>query len=325
MHYMLTGGYGCIGSWIVKNLIEQGHEVSIYDITENTDRMALIIEADDIEKVNFVDGDISDGIRLNKAIGDLGISHLIHLAGLQVPICRAYPIRGAMVNVIGTINVFEAAKIHADTVKRVVYASSAAVYGMEEEYGEGRIGNDAVLKPLTHYGVFKQCNEGSARVYHLDYGISSVGLRPWTVYGPGRDFGLTSDPTKAVKAALLKRPFVIKYGGRNNMQYVNDTARIFLRCAEADYEGAGVYSIRGDVVTMDEVVRSIERVVPDAKGLITHTENTIPIAADLDDRALVNDIGQIPYTSLDEGIRKTYDIFKQHHEAGRLSIKDLDE
>ncbi len=107
---MLTGGYGCIGSWIVKNLIEQGHEVSIYDIVENTDRMALIIGADDIEKVNFVDGDISDGIRLNKAIGDLGVSHLIHLAGLQVPVCRAYPIKGAMVNVIGTINVFEAAK-----------------------------------------------------------------------------------------------------------------------------------------------------------------------------------------------------------------------
>jgi nucleoside-diphosphate-sugar epimerase len=325
MHYLLTGGYGCIGAWIVKNLIDQGHQVSIYDIIEHTDRMAQIMPAEQIKEVEFVEGDISDGLHFTRVVGDLGITHIIHLAGLQVPVCRANPIKGAMVNVIGTLNVFEAARIHSDTIKRVVYASSAAVYGMDEDYEAGPVGNDVIMKPLTHYGVFKQCNEGNARVYHMDHGITSVGLRPWTVYGPGRDFGLTSDPTKAIKAALIKRPFVIKYGGWNNMQYVNDTARIFLRCAEADYEGAGVYSIRGDVVTVPEIIRTIEQVVPNAKDLITHTENSIPIAADLDDQALLNDIGEIPQTSLEEGIRETYQIFKRQLDDGCLSLKDLDE
>lgn len=324
MHYLLTGGYGCIGSWIVKNLVEQGHDVSIYDLVQDTRRMSLIMHPDEIARVRYIQGDITDGALFTKVVGDLGVARIIHLAGLQVPVCREKPVMGAMVNVIGTLNVFEAARAHRDQVKRIVYASSAAVYGMEEEYGTGPISNDAALKPLTHYGVFKQCNEGNARVYHLDSGISSIGLRPWTVYGPGRDFGLTSDPTKAVKAAMLGRRFVIKYGGRNNMQFADDTARIFIRCAEAEYAGAGAYSIRGDVVTIDDVIHSIERVIPSAKGLITHTKNTVPIAPDLDDAPLVNDIGHIPRTPLDEGIRRTFEVFKRHHESGTLDIRDLD-
>lgn len=324
MHFMLTGGYGCIGSWIVKNLVEQGREVSVYDLVENTRRIQLIMAAEDMAKVRYVHGDITDGARFSRTVGELGVTHIIHLAGLQVPVCRENPVKGAMVNVIGTLNVFEAARAHPGQVRRIVYASSAAVYGAEDEYEAGPVSNEAALRPLTHYGVYKQCNEGNARVYYHDNGISSIGLRPWTVYGPGRDFGLTSDPTKAVKAALLGRTFVIKYGGRNNMQFADDTAKIFIRCAEVDFEGARAYSIRGDVVTIDEVIAAIERVAPSARGLITHTDNEVPIAPDLDDAALVNDIGEIPHTPLEEGIRRTYDLFKQRHDAGVLDASDLD-
>ncbi len=323
MQYLLTGGYGCIGSWIVKNLIDDGHDVAIYDLVEHTARMALIMDEEQIARVRFIEGDIADGPRFIRVVGETGASRIIHLAGLQVPVCRTDPIKGATVNVIGTLNVFEAAKTHDDIVQRIVYASSAAVYGMEDDYDSGPVDNDAVLKPVTHYGVFKQCNEANARVYFLDHGISSIGLRPWTVYGPGRDFGLTSDPTKAVKAALLNRPYVIGYGGRNNMQYVNDTARTFIRCAEAETTGAGAYSIRGDVVTIDEVIASIERVVPGSEGLISHLDMNLPIAPDLDDRAIQEDVGEIPYTPLDDGIRETWDVFRRHQEAGTLSTDDL--
>ena len=323
MRYLLTGGYGCIGSWIVKNLIDEGHDVAIYDLVEHTARMSLIMGEDEIARVRFIEGDIADGPHFSRVVAETGASRIIHLAGLQVPVCRADPVKGATVNVIGTLNVFEAAKDHGDIVQRIVYASSAAVYGMEEDYGSGPVGNDAVLRPVTHYGVFKQCNEANARVYFLDHGISSIGLRPWTVYGPGRDFGLTSDPTRAVKAALLKQPFVIKYGGRNNMQYVNDTARTFIRCAEAGNAGAAAYSIRGDVVTIDEVIAGIERVVPGAEGLISHLDIDLPIAPDLDDRQLQEDVGDIPYTPLDEGIRQTWGIFRRHYEAGTLRVDDM--
>ena len=153
---------------------------------------------------------------------------IIHLAGLQVPTCKADPVAGAFVNVIGTLNLFEAAK--AVGAERVVYASSAAVFGAGEPATP--VDETAATEPATHYGVFKRTNEGNARVYFLDHGLNSVGLRPLTVYGVNRDTGLTSDPTKAMKAAVLGVPFQIRFSGATDFQYVEDTAAAFIACAD---------------------------------------------------------------------------------------------
>src|SRR5439155_16378602 len=120
----------------------------------------------------------------------------------------------------------------------------------------------------THYGAFKQCTEANARVFALDHGVSSVGLRPWAVYGVGRDVGITSGPTKAIKAVVAGRPYTIRFSGGVDLQYVNDTARIFLKCAEANLAGARVYTLRGTVVRMEEFIRALEREIPAARGLI---------------------------------------------------------
>src|SRR5262249_59959846 len=116
----------------------------------------------------------------------------------------------------------------AGQVKRLVYASWAAVFGTPESYAGGAVPDDVPLAPTTHYGVFKCCNEGNARVYFLDHGLSSIGLRPWTVYGPGRDFGMTSEPTKAIKALALGRPYEIKDGGWQDMQFGKEVAAAFV-------------------------------------------------------------------------------------------------
>src|SRR5262249_55801511 len=157
------------------------------------------------------------------------------LAGLQVPTCRADPLLGARVNVLGTLSVFEAVRQAAGQVERLVYASSAAIFGPADQYAQGSVPDDVPPSPTTHYGVFKCCNEGNARIYFQDHGLSSIGLRPWTVYGVGRDFGMTSEPTKAIKALAVGRPYHISYGGRQDLQYVDDVAQIFVRCLEAPY------------------------------------------------------------------------------------------
>src|SRR5262245_7183876 len=194
MRVLITGGYGFIGSWIIRRLLARGDDVFVYDLAENPRRLDLILTPEQLAKVAYVPGDVTDAARLSAAVGEKQITHIIHLAGLQVPTCRADPILGAKVNVIGTLAVFEAAKAHRTLVKRVVYASSAAVYGPQTDYTSGNVADDVKLTPTTHYGYFKCCNEGNARIYHLDHQISSVGLRPWTVYGVGRDIGMTSEP-----------------------------------------------------------------------------------------------------------------------------------
>ena len=88
--------------------------------------------------------------------------------------------------------------------------------------------------PTTHYGVYKQANEGTARVYALDDGHRRASaLRPMTVYGAGRDQGLTSSPTTAIAAAVLGMPYTIAFGGRTLYQYAEDVARTLLAASRS--------------------------------------------------------------------------------------------
>src|SRR5262249_15354221 len=128
MRVLLTGGYGCIGSWIVRNLLGRGDQVWVYDLKEDPRRLRLILDEGQVRQVGFVPGDVTDLAGLKAALRGHGITHLVHLAGLQVPVCRADPVLGARVNVLGTLAVFEAVRESAGQVRRLVYASSAAVF-----------------------------------------------------------------------------------------------------------------------------------------------------------------------------------------------------
>ena len=226
--YFITGAQGCIGSWIVKALAERGDAPVVFDRSDDARRLSAIMSDESLDSVRFIRGDITDKHAVSAALSSSDAKVVIHLAGLQVPTCKADPVLGARVNVIGTLNVFEAARELG--AAGVVYASSAAVYGMHED--ETPLDENDQCQPGTHYGVFKRTNEGNARIYFLDHQLSSVGLRPLTVYGVNRDTGLTSDPTKAMKAAVLRRPFHIRFAGSTDFQYVADTAAAFIACAD---------------------------------------------------------------------------------------------
>ena len=201
-------------------------------------------------------------------------------------------------------------------MQRVVYASSAAVHGPADPGAAGRLGDEVRLAPLTHYGAFKVCNELNARVYWLDHGITSIGLRPWTVYGVGRDFGMTSEPTKAIKAVALGRPYRISYGGMQDLQYVGDVAATFLRALERPFEGADAFNLRGAVEPIETFVEALCDVVPGGADLVTHGDRQLPIAPDLDDTRLQERLGPIPRTPLREGIAETYRRFVDPARAG---------
>jgi nucleoside-diphosphate-sugar epimerase len=323
--YLITGAKGFIGAWIIKNLVDRGDQAWILDTDDKSHRLEMLLSGDQLTRVGTIRGDIRRMEDVDRAVAEHGISHIIHLAALQVPACAQNPTLGAAVNVIGTLNVFEVAKKRRDTVRHIVYASSAAVFGPEEFYGGTAVREGAQLYPGTHYGVFKECNEGSARVYYAADGISSCGLRPWAVYGVGRDQGLTSAPTKAMKSLVVGRPYTIRFTGTFDLQYVDDTAQIFLRCARAPLEGARVYSLRGSVVRMEDFLGTLQAIRPDAAQLIRAEGNSLPIAADLDDSALVRDLGDIPRTPLEVGIQETLAIFQRLHQEGRLDTTDLEE
>src|SRR6185436_6817492 len=160
-HFLVTGAMGCIGSWVVRNLVQQNTPVTVFDLSADPRRLKLILSSAELARVNFVAGDITDLSALERALDENNITHLIHLAALQVPFCKADPPLGARVNVLGTVNVFEAVKRRRH-IGKVVYASSVAVYDAADAYPKDTpTPAHAHLQPNTLYGVYKQANEGT--------------------------------------------------------------------------------------------------------------------------------------------------------------------
>ena len=315
--YFITGALGCIGAWVVKTLLERGDEPTVFDLAGDPRRIRDLVDDSGLAQVRFVEGDLTDFASVEAALAASQAKRIIHLAGLQVPFCKADPPKGARVNVLGTLHVFEAAKRHG--CERVVYASSAAVYGPPE----GAAPNEsAATEPSTQYGVFKRANEGSARIYWQDDGLASVGLRPLTVYGVGRDQGITSGPTSAMKAAVLGESFTIGFGGATDFHYVADTAACFVECADRAPDGAKVYNLHGQTHAVAEVASCIEASC-EVSGLIDVDGPELPIPPKLDGRAIHDDIPGLPTTTLDDGVRETIERFRELHAAGRLDTRDL--
>ena len=317
--FLVTGALGCIGAWTVKTLVEHDVPVVAFDRATDVRRLRLIMTDEQVDRVTRVDGDITDLDSIERALDEHGISHIVHLAALQVPFCRADPPLGAAVNVVGTVNIFEAAKRRRDVVRGLAYMSSIGMFDADDaDPLDGHLHVDATAHPRNLYGVYKLANEGTARVYWLDDGIASVGLRPMTVYGPGRDQGLTSGPTKAILAAVLGRPFHIGFGGGTVLQYAADVAALAIAAARSGLPDARVLNLSGIAASIDELVAVVEATVPDARGLLTHAPEALPFPDEIDHDGLAV-LGPVRSTTLVDGIRETVEVFRERLASGTLA------
>jgi UDP-glucuronate 4-epimerase len=316
--FLVTGALGCVGAWTVRELVREGTPVVGFDLGHNTRRLAQILDPEELERATLVTGDITDLGALERVLDEHGITNVIHLAALQVPFCRADPPLGAAVNVVGTVNVFEAISGRGLTRAPVVYAGSIGMYSPSDvDPDSGRLEEDAVAHPGNHYGVYKLANEGSARIYWQDSGVPSVGLRPMTVYGVGRDQGMTSSPTVAIAAAVLGRPFEITFGGSTLFQYAEDVAKTVLLASRSEPAGARVFNLGGDAVAIADWVAAIEAAVPEAAGLITVARTELPFPAAIAHESLAA-LGPVPVTPHREGIAASAAIYRRLAADGRL-------
>ncbi|MFL5672987.1 MAG: NAD-dependent epimerase/dehydratase family protein [Chloroflexota bacterium] len=318
--FLVTGALGCVGAWTVRALVREGVPVTTFDLGGDPRRLRQIMTPDELATVDIVAGDITDLDGLSAVLEDRAIDHVIHLAALQVPFCRADPPLGARVNVLGTINVFEAVRRRARSVPMapISYTSSIGMYsGDDADAATGRLAVDATAHPQSHYGVYKLANEGSARVYWLEDGIASVGVRPLTVYGVGRDQGMTSGPTKAIAAAVLGTSFTVPFRGATLFQYARDVAATLIAASRADPTGAHVYNLPGTIADGSALLAAIEAAVPGAGDLVRFEPVDLPFPTEIDSDG-IETLGPIPVTSLADGVRESVDIYRSLARAGRL-------
>lgn len=328
--FLVTGAAGCIGAWALRLLLDEGVPVVATDLSPDLRRFRLISQgqtspgqiwpgrADD--GLEFAELDVTSGRDVTALVADRGITHVIHLAGLQLPFCAADPSLGARVNVVGTVNVFEAIRAAGGQIG-LALASSAAVFGRPAGHPGGVVADNSALLPESFYGVYKAANEGTAKVYAADHGIGSISLRPFIVYGPGRDQGMTSDPTKAMLAAAAGVPFRIKFSGSMLLTYAPDCARAFIASARAAAGSGEAVSLNvpGHRIGIPALVDLIEDVLPGARDLITWDRNLLPVPSLLAGAALPGAVGDVPNIPLADGVRQTIKIFQDALAAGLVS------
>jgi nucleoside-diphosphate-sugar epimerase len=293
--FLVTGALGCIGAWTCAVLAAEGVDVVGFDLGSDERRLTLAGAGG----VRIVRGDITDRSALDAVLDEHGITHVVHLAALLIPQIKADPPYGTAVNVGGTVNVLDAAKTRGI---RVAYASSAAVYSSADDTG-APVPNEATGHPATFYGVHKQACEGLARIFWQEEHVPSIGIRPFVVYGPGRDNGLTASPSIAMEKAARGENSEIAFGGRTQLQFAPDTANVFVAAARAADAGARVFHLGGPAVTIAEAAAAIEA----ASGTSVNVDesNRLPFPDEFDGAPLDEALGGISWTPLETGVAQT--------------------
>ena len=308
---LVTGGTGFLGSYVAAELLAAGHEVVAYDRSTDDRILSKLGVADE---VRIRRGDISEATAVLRAVRETGATHIVHLAALLTNAARENPRSALQVNALGTNNVLEAARTLDDQVERVAWASSAAVYAPPHNY-EGAVDENDLVYPDTLYGATKTYNEHQARVYHEDYGVSHVGLRPTVAYGPYRETGGSAFLANIVEKPALGESFSVDYGDQViDWQHARDIAQAFRRAAFTPEEELGqrVYNVRGELATIREAAETVRSILPDA-DLAVSDEGELPWTQTLDMSAAQTDLGYEVEYDLETGFRSYIDTLRTEH------------
>jgi UDP-glucose 4-epimerase len=309
MAIMVTGGLGVIGSWVTRNLVERGIKVVTYDYTVDT-----FLIKDIVKDVNCVTGDVLDFPKLISTIKNNRIERIIHMAALMIPPMEANPYMTYRLNVDGTVNILEAARVM--DVRRVVYTSSQAVYDMargEYAFPEAKpMDEDYPKAPATVYGATKLFMEHMCSSYNRIYGLDFVSTRFSLTYGPGKQarHGAVAINSTMIESGMLGKSLRIPAGGDQiiDMVYHTDAANgVVLAClAETPkHRFFNISSGKGETLRhLAEVINSIVgkaciEIGPGLNPLGTKDANYLVLSID---RAR-EELGYVPRYGLEAAVR----------------------
>lgn len=337
----ITGGTGCIGAVTVYKLIsqygDQVEQVLVGSRSGSTDQLEIWFGDElrsqiDSGKIAFANVDLGDTDKVRSVLNEFQPTHIIHLGALQSPACDATPVKGVDVNLTGTMNLFHMVSELDKPLERFVNASSGAVYGKRAMYPEATVPENAQLAPPNLYGVWKVAGEHLAALFHEKTGIPTVSLRLNTTYGPGRDQGTTSAPTKVMKSLAIgahqgtKMPFKMPYKGRENYHYVEDVGAHFAGVCMLPFSGCQPFNIKGRTIEVTEFLDSVAQVANELgvdefldTGIADEATPNLFIC-DLDDSAVEKTFPGLPRTDIVEGIRKTLTKFQEMVPEGKVKI-----
>jgi len=305
--YLVTGGTGFIGAYTIRDLLGKGEKVVSFDASPDLGIMMDAIGCGEIDRIVRVIGDILDLPLLLNTIKQYDVQKIVHMASLQIPASDANPYLALKINSEGTVNIFEACRIM--DIKRLVWASSIAVFGPPDLYGNKPVRNDAPHHPTSVYGACKSLNEFMARFYFDKYRVDSIGLRFTAVYGIGRIRGKSSFTTKMIEMAAKGQPYVVPFGDDLvDWQYIEDVSRLVIEASELPRPTrTRVFNTQGDVRPVIEGVNYLKKIAP--KATLEVEKGKFGISWEYDTTPLKEEIRIEPRYSMETGIKKTYEAF----------------
>jgi UDP-glucose 4-epimerase len=321
MRVLVTGGFGVNGSWVVRRLLELGHEPVI---AENRIDRSLITDL--TGDVPVAELDVRDLSAVRQALADYRVERVVHMAG--VLLADQVPLSAVAVNVGGTAVICQAAV--ESGIDRVVYTSSRAVYGnISGEHahpGYAPVTEDHRGEPVLMYDVTKAGGESVGRWYARARGLSWVALRFATIYGPGKQVrhGGVSAYSKLIEEPAAGRPVHFERGGdqRDDTIYVADAADAIVRAVTHPAPRYDAYNISsGTGVTMRDIAAAVRAEIPGAD--ITIGPGLDPFAVGvsyygvLDNSRARDDLGWSPRFDLAAGVRDYLGALSRLHLLGR--------
>ncbi len=317
MTTLITGGTGLIGVRLAAQLLARGERVALFDWAPAEWRIGDLRDGAG-GRLTVVRGDVTSLVDLLEAVRAHEVRAIVHLAYVLGAESNERPELATRVNVLGTSNVLEAARLGG--VDRVLLASSIAVYGADEEYrpDERPLREDVALRVargLPIYGGGKVYLEHLGAHYARRYGLTVGGLRPSIVYGWGRERGASAFAGEVVDRAAMGEPVTVDFGdARVSIVYVEDVASQFLALLDADparFERRRFFNTGGDTCTVRELVDAVRRLIPDARiDVRSHGERDLAgLAASVTDRSLEEELGvRRRFTPLEVGLRDHVEI-----------------
>ncbi len=319
MTYLVTGGTGFIGSRVVRDLVQSGEDVVVYDWAPAAAALAGLLSPEEInDHVTLVGGDVTDFPLLARTLKDNDVAKVIHLASLMYLDVNANPLRGVRVNCEGTVNVFEAARLLG--LEKVVWESSGSVFGPPEKYAEEFIPNDAAHYPQNLYGAAKSFDERAAAYYRERHGTDITALRLVMVYGPGMKRGRTA----RIIQELVYNPALGRAGkppaAADNLfgwTHVDDAAGATVAASRVTRPAEAAYSVSGELATIGQLADYVRELVPGAELSLLPPEKAgggSIMTCKYDMTAFDRDIGYKPRRTLRDGLRETMNAVRA--EAG---------
>ncbi|HOI46528.1 MAG TPA: SDR family oxidoreductase [Bacilli bacterium] len=304
MNILVTGGAGFIGSTICERLLSLGHKVIALD-NLSSGHMDNIKPFMDNPLFTFIKGDVSNFETCLTL--SVGMDVIIHEAALvSVPKSIEEPILNHSSTLTGMVNVLESARING--VKRIVYASSAATYGLDDHYPKVEEHTSDALSP---YALAKYVDELYAKLYFELYGVSSVGLRYFNVYGPKQD---PSSPYSGVISIFIDKvvsnqPITIYGDGSNTRDfvYVEDVVDANILAFESNSQGAFVYNVGTEIETsVLELAKLVLKTTNKKIDILFKDARSGDIAKSVASISKIKkDLGFTPRIRLNEGLSNT--------------------